>query len=124
MAGRPNGGAKGHAEVTDTELKRELEAIKRELADAIRDHDGTVTAKRGVALLQERMWNQYALRELHLLRLDEAAKASREAARHGELAVKLSRSTLADRVAVLERAAAEGKRKASSIAVEARRRKG
>jgi hypothetical protein len=127
-----------HDPVTSAELGLELEGIQRKLADAIRDHDGSVEHDHAIAVLWRRSWNQVALLHQlgeatracskcgHTIRVDatgEAAKASREAVRQGELAVKLSKSNLPDRVAALERLVEQGKRKGRGIAEEARRRK-
>lgn len=117
-AGKDNAGR-----VTTAELRTQRDAYERELHEAILASDGSIAAKAAVAHLQEQLWNQVALVNLSERDLESAAKASREAVRHGELAVKLAKSKLADRVAELERIVAEGKRKGRGIAEEARRRK-
>lgn len=125
MPGRVDGAGEQHAgRVTTAELKKQRDAYERQLHDAILVCDGSISSKARVAQLQEQLWNQVALVNLSERDLDGAAKASREAVRHGELAVKLAKSQLADRVAALERIVAEGKRKGQGIADEAKRRRG
>jgi hypothetical protein len=118
MAGQPDA-----ERLTSRAINDQLHAFKAELQRANREHDGSVEAKQRVALAQERMWNQQALKDLEDKDMDSAAKASREAVRHGELAVKLAKSRINDRVSLLERTVAEGQRKGRGIAEAARDRK-
>ena len=117
MAGQPLD------DVTPEQLDEQLTEFKVRLHHAIAAHDGTIAGDQRVAVLQRQLWNQQALCELQDGDLDAAAKASREAARHGELAVKLAKSTLADRVSALEHLAEDGRRKGRGIVAEARRRR-
>lgn len=117
VAGQP------HADVTPEELDEQLTNFKVRLHYAIAAHDGSVAADASIAVLQRQLWNQQALVELQSEDIKAAAEASREAVRHGELAVKLAKSTLADRVSVLERALAKGLAKGRGIAEAARSRK-
>jgi hypothetical protein len=118
MAGQPDAET-----VTEKAIREQYEDFKARLHHAIGDHDGTVDADHRVAVLQRQLWNQRALLDLELLDAEGAARASREAVRQGELAVKLTKSTLADRVTALEKAVADGRRKGRGIAEAARNRK-
>jgi hypothetical protein len=71
-----------------------------------------------------RVWELRALWLASLAQIDLAAKASAQAVKQGELAVKLSKSTLADRVADLERMVAEATQAGGRIRRAGRRRRG
>jgi hypothetical protein len=120
MAGRPD------SEAGTDDLHQQKTRLLRyqcELGDAVELNTGTVADEREVALLQRKVWNQAAL-VLMLEGDDEgAAKASKQAVSHGELAVKLSKSTLADRVASLEAQVGRGRTAGKRIRDEAKRRK-
>jgi hypothetical protein len=118
MAGQPDA-----ERATRKAITEQYEDFKSKLHHAIGAHDGSVDADHRVAVLQRQLWNQRSLLDLEVNDAEGAARASREAVRQGELAVKLSKSTITDRVALLERAVAEGQRKGRGIAEAARERK-
>jgi hypothetical protein len=125
MAGRPDVAESQYIHGAGPEPKYAdlLQALKVGLDAANAVNDGSMEARARVALLQERFWNQQSLVSMDCGYFDDATKASREATRHGELAVKFSKATLADRVHKLEQALADGKRKGSRIVAEAKARK-
>lgn len=70
-----------------------------------------------------RVWELRALYLASIAQIDLAAKASAQAVKQGELAVKLSKSTLADRVAKLERTVEDAAQAGGKIRRAGRRRR-
>jgi hypothetical protein len=124
MAGRSEDGeSENDGPVELEQVKQSLRRHQGKLFRATEGNSGSIEDARAVAVLQEQVWNLRAL----VLQLedddDAAAKAAREACRFGELAVKLAKSTLADRVLALEQAVDEGRSKGRRIKQEAARRR-
>jgi len=91
-----------------------------ELMDA---DDGTIASRKAIALQERKVWTLFSLRRQQALDPDGAAKASAQSVKLGELAVRLEKSTMADRVLALERLVADSRRAGAAVrrAASARR---
>ena len=124
MAGRRSRGKKAPDTPQDTigaELKQLHGAARRVLIDM--PIGETVAGRKARADQEHQVWSLYSLMLQESGDVDGAAKASAQAVKHAELAVKLVKSSLADRVLDLERVVAQAKQVGAGVRQEARRRR-
>jgi hypothetical protein len=107
-----------------TELLAEYHAARRTFRDLAELADQSIDGQQARTVAEQAMWSGYAMLLMEQGDPTGAAKASAAAVALGKLAVSLSKSTLADRVAKLEVAVKEAKTAGANVRGAARSRKG
>ena len=100
-----------------------LDEAEYELLELTQAAGSSIEDLQAQAEQSRRVWELRALWLASHAQIDLAAKASAQAVKQGELAVKLSKSTLADRVAKLERTVEDAAQAGGKIRRAGRRRR-
>jgi hypothetical protein len=96
-------------------LNKDLERAQDKLRELLDDSDDSIAAVRARALQDQRVWylQSLVLQEKGLI--EDATRAARASTQAGELAARLERDTVADRVAALERSVKETRKAGSRL---------
>lgn len=89
-------------------LEQELQRAQDKLREMVGEaDDDSIAGARARALQSQRVWDLQALLSQEKGEIEDAVRAARASTRAGELAARLERDTVSDRVAELERRVAE-----------------
>jgi hypothetical protein len=102
-------------------LEGALSQAQDKLREMVGQSDDSISGARSRALQSQRVWDLQALLSQEKGEIEDAARAARASTRAGELAARLERDSLADRVLELERTVAEQRKAGARVQALAER---